>query len=86
METVDFQIGIQKVFFRENKVFFSLKDGREIGILLSWYPKLEKASEKELLDYTISPGGYGVHWNLIDEDLSAYGMLQTNQQQTEKLL
>lgn len=86
MKTVDLQIEIQKVFFRENKVFFSLKDGREIGVPLSWYPKLEKASEKELLDYTISPGGYGVHWNLIDEDLSAYGMLQTNRQQTEKLL
>lgn len=86
MKTVDLQIEIQKVFFREDKIFFSLKDGREIGVPLSWYPKLEKASKKELLDYTISPGGYGVHWNLIDEDLSAYGMLQTNHQQTEKLL
>jgi hypothetical protein len=28
----------------------------------------------ELLDYSTSPGDYGVHYNRVDEDLSAYGM------------
>ncbi|MDT0691499.1 DUF2442 domain-containing protein [Salegentibacter sp. F188] len=41
----------------------------------SWYPKLEKATEAERLNFSISPGGYGVHWEALDEDLSAYGML-----------
>jgi hypothetical protein len=71
-------IKIKKVFFRDEKIFFSLEDEREIGSPLKWYPKLNKASEEELMDYSISPGGYGVHWNKIDEDLSAYGMLNLN--------
>ncbi|WP_300434974.1 DUF2442 domain-containing protein [Christiangramia sp.] len=75
---VDSNIRIDEVFFRDEKVFFYLKDGREIGAPLKWFPKLLKASEKERLDFSISPTGYGVHWNRLDEDLSAYGMLHYN--------
>ena len=80
MKTVKTDIKIKGVFFRDEKVFFSLEDGREIGAPMKWYPKLYKATEEELLDYTISPGGYGVHWNRVDEDLSAYGMLNLDQE------
>ncbi|MHA6278618.1 DUF2442 domain-containing protein [Salinimicrobium sp. CAU 1759] len=79
MKTVKTDIKIKEVLFRDEKVFFSLEDGREIGAPLKWYPKLDNATEEELLDYTISPGGYGVHWNRVDEDLSAYGMLTLDQ-------
>jgi hypothetical protein len=72
-------IKITKIFFRDEKIFLSLEDGREIGSPLKWYPKLYDASEVELMDYSISPGGYGVHWKKVDEDLSAYGMLNHNQ-------
>ena len=72
---------ITEVSFRDGKVFFGLEDGFEIGSPLKWYPKLYQASEEELLDFTISPGGYGVHWNKVDEDLSAYGMLSYLQDQ-----
>ena len=71
-------IKIKKVFFRDEKIFFSLEDEREIGSPLTWYPKLNNASEEELLDYSIFPGGYGVPWNKVDGDLSAYGMLNHN--------
>lgn len=76
---VDSHIKITKVFFRDEKIFFDLEDGREIGAPLKWYPKLLAASEKERLDFSISPSGYGVHWNDLDEDLSAYGMLHYNE-------
>lgn len=66
---------VTEVFFDEKKVFFSLKDGRIIGAPLEWYPKLKNASEGEKAHYEISPSGYGVHWPLIDEDLSALGIL-----------
>ncbi|NJW53094.1 DUF2442 domain-containing protein [Salinimicrobium oceani] len=79
MKTVKTDIKIKEVLFRDEKVFFSLEDGREIGAPLRWYPKLYNATEEELLDYTISPGGYGVHWTKVDEDLSAYGMLTLDQ-------
>jgi len=38
--------------------------------------KLANASENELNDYEISPSGYGIHWRLLDEDLSIKGLLQ----------
>jgi hypothetical protein len=36
---------------------------------------LEKASHNEKNAYEISPSGYGVHWPLIDEDISIDGLL-----------
>lgn len=86
MKTVKTDIKIRDVFFRDEKVFFSLEDGREVGAPLEWYPRLNKASKEELLDYSISPGGYGVHWNQIDEDLSAYGMLKHDHEKNTQSL
>jgi hypothetical protein len=40
--------------------------------------KLAKASEKERNDFKISPSGYGIHWPLLDEDLSINGMLKSS--------
>jgi hypothetical protein len=37
--------------------------------------KLSNATEKEKREFKISPSGYGIHWNLIDEDLSVNGLL-----------
>jgi hypothetical protein len=38
--------------------------------------KLAKASDQERNDYKISPSGYGIHWRLLDEDLSVNGLLR----------
>ncbi len=37
--------------------------------------KLSAASELEKTTYEISPSGYGIHWPLIDEDISIDGLL-----------
>ncbi len=37
--------------------------------------KLASASDIERNKYEISPSGYGIHWPLIDEDLSIDGFL-----------
>ena len=36
---------------------------------------LERASQNERNVYEISPSGYGIHWPLIDEDISIDGLL-----------
>jgi len=36
---------------------------------------LEKASEEERNNFEISPSGYGIHWPLLDEDISIDGLL-----------
>jgi hypothetical protein len=40
--------------------------------------RLATATEQERLDVGLSPGGYGIHWPLIDEDLSVNGLLKTH--------
>ncbi len=38
-------------------------------------PLLEKALEEERNNFEISPSGYGIHWPLLDEDISIDGLL-----------
>lgn len=37
--------------------------------------KLARASEPERSEFRITPSGYGIHWTLLDEDLSINGLL-----------
>jgi hypothetical protein len=45
--------------------------------LASISDKLAKATEAERAEFKISPSGYGIHWRLLDEDLSINGLLKT---------
>ena len=38
--------------------------------------RLASATEQERMNAELSPGGYGIHWPLIDEDLSVNGLLR----------
>jgi hypothetical protein len=38
-------------------------------------PRLLTASNVERAKFEISPSGYGIHWPLLDEDLSIDGLL-----------
>ena len=46
--------------------------------------KLNRASEIERGNYEISPSGYGIHWPLIDEDLSIDGLLGISHRPSKK--
>ena len=37
--------------------------------------RLSKATEEQLNRFTVSPSGYGIHWSLIDEDISIPSLL-----------
>lgn len=41
-------------------------------------PRLARASDGERRQARLSPGGYGVHWPLLDEDLSIAGLLRAS--------
>jgi hypothetical protein len=52
-------------------------DGNEIKIPLAKVSKkLDVATDIERQFYKISPSGYGIHWPLIDEDLSVNALLK----------
>jgi hypothetical protein len=67
---------VKDVHFTEDTLNVDLMDGRTIIVPLSWFPRLEHASEDEKKDWSISGGGYGIHWKTIDEDLSTEGLLR----------
>ena len=60
----------------ENGILSLSVDGQPISKTLTEIsPALASASDKEINHYEISPSGYGIHWPLIDEDISIDGLL-----------
>jgi Protein of unknown function (DUF2442) len=53
-----------------------LMDGRTISVPLVWYPRLLHATDEQRNNWRISGGGYGVHWEDVDEDVSTEGLLR----------
>ncbi|RIW16445.1 DUF2442 domain-containing protein [Algoriphagus lacus] len=67
---------ISDIRFEENKMIILL-DHRVLKVNLEEVSsKLLLASDVERAFYKISPSGYGIHWPLIDEDLSVKGLMQ----------
>ncbi|WP_425218019.1 DUF2442 domain-containing protein [Tumidithrix helvetica] len=63
-------------FIGSKAIAVDLMDGRTIIVPLTWYPRLLKATPEQRLKWKICGGGYGIHWEEIDEDLSTEGMLR----------
>jgi hypothetical protein len=63
-------IGVKNIRFIGDKIYFELRDGREIGVPLDWFPRLRNASPEEREDYYLTANGTGVHWEKLDEDIS----------------
>lgn len=54
-----------------------LRDGRKISAPLAWFPRLQYARPEDRAVWEPSAAGHGIHWPLIDEDLSVEGLLHT---------
>lgn len=78
MNTLVIQVDerVKNVFFTEETISVDLMDGRTITVPLVWYPRLLKATPEQRLSWKPCGGGYGMHWEEIDEDLSTAGMLR----------
>ncbi|MEZ4804392.1 MAG: DUF2442 domain-containing protein [Bacteroidia bacterium] len=67
---------IQDITFEEDMLTL-LIDGRKVSVILEEVsPRLKAANNMERSIYTVSPSGYGIHWPLIDEDLSIEAILK----------
>jgi hypothetical protein len=68
---------VDQVKFRQGKLCL-IVDGTSLECPLeSISAALANASKQQRETFEISPGGYGIHWPLIDEDLSIDGLLRT---------
>ena len=67
---------IQKITFDKDFIYLQI-DGKEIKAPLEKVSsKLKVAEDFQRMMYKISPSGYGIHWPLIDEDLSVDSLMK----------
>ena len=67
---------IQDIQFENNTMQLKI-DGKLISLSLDRIStKLQLANDVQLSLYKVSPSGYGIHWPLIDEDLSVEALLK----------
>ena len=67
---------IQEITFDKDYMHLHI-DGKTTSLLLEKIsPKLKAADDIKRAIYKISPSGYGIHWPLIDEDLSIEALLK----------
>jgi len=52
-----------------------LSDGRGLSVPLDWYPRLVHATQAERKRWRLIGRGRGIHWDLLDEDISIDGLL-----------
>ena len=66
---------IEKVTI-EKDILRLIVDGSSIQINLKGVSDvLANATEEERQEFEVSPSGYGIHWPLIDEDISIDGLV-----------
>jgi hypothetical protein len=59
--------------FDDFTMWVDLSDGRTLGVPLAWFPRLRNATPEQRAACDI--GRYGLHWEIIDEDISIEGLL-----------
>ncbi len=70
---------VQMIDFEETKMLFKV-DGQVYRVdLPSVSARLANASDAARRSYSISPSGYGIHWPVIDEDLTLSGLIAAAQ-------
>lgn len=61
--------------FDDSMMWVDLSDGRKLGVPLAFFPSLFNATPEQQLNYVISGGGTGLHWDDLDEDISVEYLL-----------
>jgi hypothetical protein len=54
----------------------NLSDGRIVSVPLNWYPRLHEGSPGERQAFQLIGKGLGIHWSLLDEDISVESLLR----------
>jgi len=64
-----------RVQVTEEALVVDLVDGRSVSVPLVWYPRLLQASAEEREQLRLIGSGEGIHWELLDEDISVEGIV-----------
>jgi hypothetical protein len=63
------------VSFTADDLIVRLADGRQVSVPLTWFPRLSKATPEQRDNWRLIGNGIGIHWPLIDEDVSIASVL-----------
>jgi hypothetical protein len=66
----------QDVKVTSDDLIVTLTDGRIISVPLVWFPRLLHSTVAQKKKWEFIGYGEGIHWPLIDEDLSVAGLLR----------
>ena len=75
-QTVEKEVAASRVEATDNDLIVELFDGRKISVPLAWYPRLLHGTKEERNRYELIARGSGIHWPLLDEDLSVISILR----------
>jgi hypothetical protein len=75
---------IERIAFEDDNLSLTVDGQKHIFPLSKISNRLALASKIERESYQISPSGYGIHWPLVDEDLSIDGLLGISHKPPEK--
>ena len=64
-----------RVWSDDNNLWLLLVDGRQLSIPIVCFPRLKNATSEQILNYNLSGGGLGVHWDELDENLYVPNLL-----------
>ncbi len=65
-----------KIWFTDEAIFVELADHSQASLPLKQFPSLQKASLQQKMNFEIIGGGYAIHWQELDEDLSVAGFFE----------
>ena len=67
---------VESVTFTRSRMLLTVDGQRYACALADVSERLAHARDFEREQYEVSPSGYGIHWPLVDEDLTVDGLLR----------
>lgn len=64
-----------RIWFDDDNMWVLFTDGRQLSVPLVYFPRLQKASMDQRKNFELSGGGYGIHWDELDEDIHVQSLL-----------
>jgi hypothetical protein len=64
-----------KIWFDQDNMWVLFTDGRQLSVPLAYFPRLQKAAIEQRENFVMSGGGYGIHWDELDEDIHVQSLL-----------
>jgi hypothetical protein len=78
MSTLTVDVGVplaESIAVTNDTLMVELSDGRSLSVPLDWFPRLVHATQAERKRWRLIGRGRGIHWDMLDEDISIEGLL-----------